>query len=117
MAVTPTYGNINAALPYSQPGPTERGRRSQVRTLTLSGTYATGGFTITNQKFGVRNAQLVMFHGPFRNGTNILWPAYDYTNAKIMLFNGDGGVAGPGAEVANGTSVASYVGVVEVEGY
>ena len=81
------------------------------RTLTLSGTYATGGFAITAADFGISDIDWVKVHGPAYTGSStIAFPIWDSANSKIILYTATG------TEFTNTGSVANYTVNVEVGG-
>jgi hypothetical protein len=115
MAVTVTVTRVPG---YEQPEVVGNKKVSRRKlTLATGSTYATGGFALSPSQFGLTKIKRVKFDGPFRNGTSFLVPSYSPSSGKVLLAWGAGASAAL-AEVANATSVASYVcEFVEAEGY
>jgi hypothetical protein len=80
------------------------------RRLALSGTYATGGFSLTANAMNLNRIDWVQFHGPASNGTNLAFPWWDEANGKVELYTAYN------TEFTNTGSVASYTIDVTVGG-
>jgi hypothetical protein len=79
--------------------------------ITGDATYTSGGYSITPQQFGM--GTIVRFDVDLPNSTvpAIRAAQYDYTNNKLMFFDD------VFAEIANGVSLAAYVGRATATGY
>ena len=80
------------------------------RRVSLSGTYATGGFAITPNELNLSKIRWVKFHGPASTGSAVAFPYWDQTNSKIKLFTATA------TEFTNGGSTNNYKLDVEVGG-
>jgi hypothetical protein len=85
--------------------------------LTLSGTYATGGFAVTAADFGLSSIESLRVNTPFE-GTAAYAARWDSTNSKVFLYVGDNdNVAdAPLIEVANTTDVSDVALDITVKG-
>jgi hypothetical protein len=81
------------------------------RRLTLSGTYATGGFDFTSNDCRMKKIKWVQFMAPASTGSAVAFPYYDAANNKIKLFTATG------TEFTNAGSVTGYILDLEAGGY
>jgi hypothetical protein len=81
------------------------------RRLTLSGTYATGGFSFTPADVRLKSIKWVQFMAPASTGSAVAFPYWDAANNKIKLFTA------AGAEFSSGGSTTGYVLDVAAGGY
>lgn len=78
--------------------------------VTLSGTYATGGYSLTPADFGLSEVYFVeaVTKAP---GTTALVYLYDHTAFKLQAYGSNGAADAPLAEQANGTANTDVVRV------
>lgn len=107
MAVTVTPSEI---VPRERVGRMYRTRYK----LTLSGTYATGGFAVTASNVGLSQLK-DLEPGTCRNGTEFMVTEWDQANSKIMLGWTGGAISSELDEITNGDTVTSFV--VDVTAY
>lgn len=93
--------------------------RARVRTITFDSSYPTGGESLTAADFGLKKLFEVRPHGSFRAAANTsaIEVSYDHTNAKLIAFWGNAGVASVQPEVTNTTDLSTYSGRVTAIGY
>jgi hypothetical protein len=115
VAITITATTLGNGLPDAAMATGQE--KTTIREVTLSGTYVTGGYAYSpGPDLGVTRVLLLQFPVPFRNGTNMITPVWDRASAKIMFFQSTTGAPNPLIEVANGTTLTSYVGIVQTLG-
>lgn len=92
--------------------PDSRGERNRVTKLTLSGTYATGGFALTPADFGLKEIRGMAVIADGTSG-GVAVPALTTTgaspNVKLYTDNAQ-------TELANTTSVANFCFLVILNG-
>lgn len=104
-AFTPDAGGIQVV-----------GRQKQVRgTISLSGTYATGGKTVTPSLFGLSVVEGLDAQLAFK-ATEALIPLVESGSWNVKLFWTGGAVSSELDEIANSTNVGGYVFRVTVVG-
>lgn len=83
-------------------------KRRRVRDITCSGTYTTGGDTLSPSLFGLKSFDEVNIHNTPTDGT-LAYPAtFVYSTGKVKFW--ETGSAGAGsAEKGSGESMASVV--------
>lgn len=102
MAVTVAFAKDNQGLQYA-------GKQHQVSgRLTLTSTYATGGFAVTPSTFGLARLDSLTL-GMAWLTTTALGTAWDSANSKIKLEQSTTGAPSTFLEVANATDVSNYV--------
>jgi len=84
--------------------------RAVRRRISLSGTYATGGFAVTPSELNLSKIRWIQFHGPATTGSAVSFPSWDETNSKIKLFTATG------TEFSNGGATTNYTLDVTVGG-
>lgn len=100
---------VTIALTVDTNGRQVVGQQRVVRgRLTLSGTYATGGFAIAASDFGLSRLDSLQIGSAWLT-TTALVTGYDSANGKIKLFETGAVVDTPLDEVDNTNSVANYV--------
>ena len=95
-----TFVNSNTVGPYSVGG----NSKMVTGKMDLSGTYATGGFSLSPSKFGLSVIQQVILQA--EDGYSFFW---DAANGKVMVFQG---AAGTPSGTVGSTSAGTPAGTV-----
>jgi hypothetical protein len=102
MAVTVTSTRIDNGLTEDKWGKSKiMGRR-----VTITGTYATGGFDLFPAAFGLRRIHTVIFNERGAPATSFTYHFNSATN-KVQMFGSNGAAPAALAELANATSVGT----------
>lgn len=93
------------------------GRHYETRyTLTLTGTYATGGFAVSAANVGL-SVITDLEPGTCRNGTEFMVTEWIASTAKIILGWTGGATSSELDEITNGDTVTSFTVDVTAKGY
>lgn len=109
MAITVAFTPDNAGRQVSGRQRVVSGR------LTLTGTYVTGGFSITASDFGLSTIDTVI-PGNAWLLTEVLTAVWDSTNSKIKLGWSGGAISSELDEITNGDTDTGFVLDVTVKG-
>lgn len=117
--MTASYAVSRAASPATPVGDGKVGNRKKlIRTITLSGTYVTGGDPLLPSAFGLRWIDDLSFqNGSVTDGT-VQYPAtWIQSNGKLKLWESGGAAGTAAAEKGNGESLTGITGVATIVGY
>lgn len=85
-------------------------------TLTLSGTYTTGGDVVPADTFGLGSVETFNVTSAVTNGTESLIGRYLPASGKLQLFWGGGAISSELDEITAADNVGSFACQVEVKG-
>lgn len=101
MAITATSARTDNGLTEDKWGKS----KVMMKAVTITGTYATGGFTLSPSAFGLKKIHSAIFNERSPGTTAYLY-YYDVTTSKVRMF--DTGTAADGA--LNETVAATNIG-------